>query len=197
MDCKIASAAERVCDCGAGVQWPNEGSRSFSCRMSLLSQFRLLRHCWGELSPHHNVADGISRRTKPAVWKEIGCRWRAPFKNLWRPGTYCGCEQCAGPTRRAKSRSAIETMRLYNCVSLWSVTKKSISAQLGQVHACIARAYLHPLSHFAGIHWFAHSSKKLHSKGFHCALGQFSGCLHYQRNRCVYNGWLSPWLPDS
>src|SRR4026209_468176 len=24
MDCTSASAAERVCDCGAGVQWPNE-----------------------------------------------------------------------------------------------------------------------------------------------------------------------------
>lgn len=72
---------------------------------------------------------------------------------------------------------------LYNGVSLWRVSKKSVSAQLGQVHARVASTYLHPLSHFAGIYRSAHPSKKLYSAGLHRALFQPAGLsLGCERN---------------
>jgi hypothetical protein len=64
---------------------------------------------------------------------------------------------------------------LCNRVSLWRVTKKSISAQLEPVNACVASAYFHPLGYFAGIHRFAHLSKEIHGAGLHRALFQPAG----------------------
>ena len=76
---------------------------------------------------------------------------------------------------RALPNMNFAAARLFDYVSCFSVTKKSVSPQLGQVHARIARAYLHPLSHFAGMHRSARLSKKLYSTGFHRALGQLPG----------------------
>lgn len=76
---------------------------------------------------------------------------------------------------RALPNMDLAAALLFDYVSCFSVTKKSVSPQLGQVHARIAGAYLHPLSHFAGMHRSARLSKKLYGTGFHRARGQLPG----------------------
>src|SRR5580704_10915259 len=71
MDCRSTSAADRVPDCGEGVQWPNERKPIFFIKISLLFRFEVVPDFSVKVVPVR------SRLVNPKAFPKTQVSWAA------------------------------------------------------------------------------------------------------------------------